>query len=772
MFGSTQHRRAKLSISLNLKAPIKIWVTEVGWSEKEYPVRIISASILLIHLLANAQSEWSWRNPLPASNELNDIVFTDSLHGWAVGHNGSVLKTIDGGETWSSRTLQPYSELQKISFITDKLGAIVGGDETAQNGAFFVTTDGGETWADKHPFPNERYAFFDVQFINEKCGWISGFPGVYRTTDGGSTWNRDGSLLRWIPTIDFADSLLGWCADTGGNIWRSTDGGKTWLAIANTGIRTSARRIRFTTKTVGWMVGDMFYSQTGMIRKTTDGGFTWTVQDSTLNYPYHDVCVIDSLQVIAIGQKGWIKYTTNGGKMWSNSGTNNYDDYNGLTVVGSRVWLAGGSDKNAFLAINDVDELWRLWKVKSSFFTLSNLTAMEFEDDSVGWLAGESGALFKTTNQGKTWNYIPLFSMNLTSLFSPKKNTLFAGSDNGDVLRTTDGGKIWNITRTGDYYNIHFFQFATPMKGWLGRSSAQLMKTIDGGLTWVEDSLMARQILFVDSLHGWLLEPLPVLLSRDLSGTSIGRFFRTTNGGTSWEMLPSPRIIRKLFFLSSTKGWYVSDANWPSAVGGIDSLFGTTDGGLTWEYIAQTPGPEIDEIGFMSEGEGWANGAQTIYHTTDGGKTFHLSLRKPYATRFDRDHLRFNSSTTGWNFGPNGVLLKYEKQTVNVKQLSGVNSPETIVLKQNYPNPFNSTTHFQFAIAQPQADAPLAQDSRFVTLKVYDILGREIATLVNDNLRMNYYTLDWNASGVSSGVYFYRLQAGNFSQTKKLLILK
>ncbi len=91
--------------------------------------------------------------------------------------------------------------------------------------------------------------------------------------------------------------------------------------------------------------------------------------------------------------------------------------------------------------------------------------------------------------------------------------------------------------------------------------------------------------------------------------------------------------------------------------------------------------------------------------------------------------------------------------------------PDNYYLSQNYPNPFNPTTKIDFAI-------PASSAKTFVTLKVYDILGTEIRTLVQENKTPGNYSVDFSASGLSSGIYFYQLQAGDFTQTRKLTVLK
>ncbi len=97
----------------------------------------------------------------------------------------------------------------------------------------------------------------------------------------------------------------------------------------------------------------------------------------------------------------------------------------------------------------------------------------------------------------------------------------------------------------------------------------------------------------------------------------------------------------------------------------------------------------------------------------------------------------------------------------------GVDEPRTSLpsgfeLSQNYPNPFNPTTKVSFAISH----------SSFVTLRVFDVLGREVATLVNEVKQPGDYTVGWNAVGIASGTYLYELRSGTFSQTRKLILAK
>jgi hypothetical protein len=93
-------------------------------------------------------------------------------------------------------------------------------------------------------------------------------------------------------------------------------------------------------------------------------------------------------------------------------------------------------------------------------------------------------------------------------------------------------------------------------------------------------------------------------------------------------------------------------------------------------------------------------------------------------------------------------------------------APSQFALKQNYPNPFNPSTRIEFNI--PSVGTGHAPS----LLKVYDVLGREVATLVNDELTPGSYEMTFGAKGLSSGVYIYKLQVGSFSAAKKMLLIR
>jgi hypothetical protein len=154
--------------------------------------------------------------------------------------------------------------------------------------------------------------------------------------------------------------------------------------------------------------------------------------------------------------------------------------------------------------------------------------------------------------------------------------------------------------------------------------------------------------------------------------------------------------------------------------------------------------------------------------TTDGGITWNQSIQLQnwlYG-------VRFTDSNTGIAIGDHGTILRTTTggtTWIEDEPSSIVQIPKQFTLSQNYPNPFNPSTTISFTLPSKS----------FISLKIYDLLGREVATLASEVLSAGRYTRQWNAMNMPSGVYFYRLQVypdavgtGSYSETKKLVLIR
>ena len=219
---------------------------------------------------------------------------------------------------------------------------------------------------------------------------------------------------------------------------------------------------------------------------------------------------------------------------------------------------------------------------------------------------------------------------------------------------------------------------------------------------------------------------------------------------------PTQYDIYSVYFTDSNTGWI--------ATSDIE-VYKTTDSGTTWfeQYHDQTPQyGALTDIFFLNQNEGWAVGSDgIIISTTNGGNIWdeQISGVPNYLTS-----VRFTDSQNGWAVGKEGMILKAIPGNVTEIDVDNkeANIPTEFILFDNYPNPFNPVTTISFQIPK----------SSFISLKIYDVIGTEVATLVLENLPVGNYKYNWDAGNLASGVYFYRLQSKNFTSTKKMILLR
>ena len=169
----------------------------------------------------------------------------------------------------------------------------------------------------------------------------------------------------------------------------------------------------------------------------------------------------------------------------------------------------------------------------------------------------------------------------------------------------------------------------------------------------------------------------------------------------------------------------------------------------------------VTTIQFLSDSLGWAVAATNqVFRTTNGGATW--MPQNTVTTNALRD-VHFSSENTGWAVGDGGTILTTENGGVTfVANTTKTTLPQKFTLEQNYPNPFNPSTSINFSI--PKAG--------FVSLKVYDILGKEVTTLLRGYKDAGSYTVNFNAANFSSGVYLYKLEANGFALSRKMILTK
>jgi hypothetical protein len=238
-----------------------------------------------------------------------------------------------------------------------------------------------------------------------------------------------------------------------------------------------------------------------------------------------------------------------------------------------------------------------------------------------------------------------------------------------------------------------------------------------------------------------------------------GSILKTTNGGDNW--FSQSGSIQYDFmsaeFINPETGWLVGTE-------GI--ILKTTNGGNNWFSQSSTTTNQLNSVKFINPETGWSVGTSgIILKTTNGGNNWtSQTISEVYLLR----SISFVDNNTGWVVGRPGIILKTTTggEPIGIKPISTV-IPSGFSLHQNYPNPFNPVTKIKFDIPPSKGAGGMT-----VRLIVYDILGREIATLVNEQLTPGTYEVEWDGSNCPSGVYFYKLITDGFVDVKKMILIK
>ncbi|MGB2868885.1 MAG: YCF48-related protein [Bacteroidota bacterium] len=399
----------------------------------------------------------------------------------------------------------------------------------------------------------------------------------------------------------------------------------------------------------------------------------------------------------------------------------------------------------------------QVWQKQTSGVT-TTLYDVFFVDSLRGWAVGESGTIIGTVNGGSTWQ--PQASGTTAEL---RKvcfvDSLYgwAAGKMGIVLHTTNGGISWaKQTPEGwDYWDIHFVnrQVGHLVAGTQGSTMVYgaILRTTDGGLTWYstigQNVGGFQSVYFVSPDEGW------VVGGKDLvDNFSADLILHTTNGGATWTEQPTPTMgpLFRVKFLDKKIGCSAGFSN------NGQSILLTNDGGLTWKATNTPGGPQgVLSIAMIDSLTIWVLRYESVHQTQNGGGSWQKKGPDSALTM----SLSFVGPRNGWIVGSFGSMWKYEIPT-RVETIL-FKKPE-YCLEQNYPNPFNSSTKISFAVPN-DGDA---------ILRVYDILGREVAKLVDEFKVAGNYFATFDAGSLPSGIYFSRLEFGGKSIVSKMMLLK
>lgn len=518
-----------------------------------------SSSIIGLHLavacsLCATSFAQSWEKQYPVTAHALKDVATDG-HGLvvAVGEEGIVMRSFDGGLSWTTTNVEPgvaSATLEEVDFCGDFL--IAGGE------GLFLSADDGATWANVSTVGE----VVDIDTFGTTHAWAVTLDGtVLRSTTAGSTWSTSTippGWWSWSYCIDFLDEDRGWIGGQNGLILETGDGGATWTQRASPTNWTIHKIQRDTNRSflmersgvwsgsaagTGWV--DSFFPWTtaaedfemdgafglatgyfGRIQRTVDGAQTWVLSLEDNAWEHYGLVLLGGGDALVVGEAERVLRTTDGGLTWTQ--THGSTGMAPSPIFVRNVYAVDSS--TVFAACNEgtvlrSDDGGQSWAEQDAGAAATSLRAIHFFDDQHGYAVGKKQGFYPTLcsthDGGLNWherNQLGMYDYYDVVAVAP--DVALAAADTS-IYKTTDGGVSWTWETPlpyGDYLSIDAVGDIAYAAG------TQLVKSVDAGDNWTvlrNLPYRAHGISFHDDLTGWMVG-------------ENGTIEHTTDGGATW----------------------------------------------------------------------------------------------------------------------------------------------------------------------------------------------------------------------------------------------
>lgn len=647
------------------------------------------------------------------------------------------------------------------------------------------------------PMGGNIYSFL---YVNNKIIAGSSSNSFY-SNDYGSSWTKISGLEgKWVRAL--IKNGINIYAGTTSGVYISGDNGINWN-LSNTGMVNP--RISSLANSTNYIFASSDMMGSGKVYRSLNNGINWEV---SLNNVLTNTLLVSGANIFAGSGGAGIYLSTNEGNNWTtiNEGLSNLIVY-ALTSIGSNIFA--GTNGGVFKSTNNGAN----WILSNSGITNNSIRSLGASGSYI--FAGTTSNIYLSTDNGTTWNEVMngMSSSYFNSIFILGANS-FTGSSSGIYL-STNNGALWtekNIGITGMEINSLLYAggyiFASTGNG-VFRSSSNGDDCTKTGLGGADLFASINNTIFTSTSSGvfkttnfgvnWIQISTNIIYAQSITasgnslfvGTSNKGIWRTTNFGDTWDTVNTGIASHDITAMGSYNGviycgtwneWWVYKStnngnSWINMgleghildfafdgnnvmVGRCDTIFRTSNGGINWFPVSYGVTMFCENTRLYQAGSNvFVSSCGNLFMTTNFGTNWILKTQgmenqpiRSFASSNDKVFAgTYNSS----------VWRRDLTEIIGINKIS-TNVPDKYLLYQNYPNPFNPSTVIKYQI----------KDSRFVTLKVYDILGKEVATLVNEKQTPGVYEVKFDGLGLSSGIYFYKLVTNNFSKTKKLILLK
>jgi photosystem II stability/assembly factor-like uncharacterized protein len=783
MFRSTDDGESWIPINNGLpdqSSPDQVIISKSGMTETLFlPVYDNAASQKILYRSTSNGDVWT---ALISQSYISNLFVHPNGNIFFEGPAG-LMRSIDNGNRWQAVPNPGYSHLM-LFMPNGEIWSMPGS-------GIRRSTDNGLTWTDLGaPATSEVMTIARSQNGSVFIGTYR--TGIFKTSDNALTWQQANTgLPKYSPQITAITGRQGGVLFTGtsqyGNYF-STNSGATWtrnypgslnvgrLAAHPDGLLFCANGTLFVSEddgnnwqyqSTGAYAEDVTIDKNGTIyscgrykgvQRSTDLGWSWNqIPCPGMTYPRMHVTQNGTIVVLTPytepdPERTWnyIRTSTDGGSTWigallSNASAPVYEftsTSNGYLFVASSIGVYRSTDSG----LN--------WYPTNNGLTTSDIRSLAINSFDYIFAGTANRGVFRSTDYGYSWEPFNsgLTDTTITSLYCDVEGNLYAGGWNNGIFRT-------NTRPTYPNPHLSVLQPGITIKTFSGQPKESTVAIRNDGLQPVVISTVSVSdtrfsiLRWPASLAPQASDSISIRFNTSVPETIFGSAIVFSNSTTSTDTISirGEAIAGAKLTLSRTS---INFGEVPTHSTVTDTITLWNSGNMALSFgEVHINRPILFEISQLPS---------TI--AEQGSIVATVTFNTPYTTMssypeplWDTITVYSNSLTT-----PDRIALLGYFYDSGTSIPSDPSIPTDYYVKQNYPNPFNGTTRIEFGIV----------NSAFVTLKVYDMTGREIATVVNQELGPGFYERTLNANGLASGVYLYRLQAGSFFQTKKLLLIR
>ena len=611
-------------------------------------------SLFFVIQFFSLSAQFTWSNPQPAGFNNRKVIFTDPSTGYIINDNGDLVNTTNAGASWKIKRNFPRCNTMDV---LDSVLVVAGGDTIA-----YISTDKGETWSTSFIRPNSYVS--KVEFISKDTIFMTGQTTglnntqLFQSVNRGKTWEVLNTNII-VKSVDFVNSTLGFATSYGG-IFKTVDGGKSWQNVYAQTSGYSFITIAFRDQNTGFA-----YQQSGSLFKTTDGGATWSVSKPYSGSDIYFITFANATTNFVGGEGGQIYRSTDNGSTWEYKGPiNTFDRYSIYSMYFAHDSLAFATGiRGRILKTTNFGESYQEYSP-----TYTDIKALAFPTGSVGYAASWT-ELFKTVDSGKTWGKVP-FLLSLPQSgpgrfqhlhFFSRDTGIASAESPAQLYKTYNGGQSWKMLTIPVFYKDHiqglFFINNTGYLNIEGGGGYTTLQSKDRGETWEVRSTGQQagysNFHFIDEKTGY---------------ANIGSMlYQTMDSAKTWQyVMYNGNTINSISFPDAATGY----------VGGNDGYNSrSVDSGKTWSRMSIYPDNynfyDVYAIRFFNKKVGYlVSKSGGIYKTINAGKNWHPAYTPPW----DLQTIEMTSDTSVFVAGTYGAILKEDMCEYSIDSLKVVSA--------------------------------------------------------------------------------------------------